>query len=73
MRFLGFNILTDAQLESYRDANVTANKRYYSKLMAAMITPELERLKKDHWDKDAFDRIIERINGDKKCKNQQFT
>ena len=59
MRVLGFNILTDAQLESYRDANVTANMRYTSKLMAAIIIPELERLKNDHWDKDAFDRLIE--------------
>lgn len=28
------------------------------------IINELDRLKKDHWDKHAFDRIIERIKRD---------
>lgn len=58
MRVLGFYILTDAQLESYRQANVTANVRAISKLIAGLVVPELKRLKADHWDKDAFDRLI---------------
>lgn len=58
MRFLGINFLTDKQLDkiNYNHTKV-AVKITYNDLNSILI-PELERLKQDHWDKNAFDRII---------------
>lgn len=69
MRIGKIYILTDRQLEDYRDANVTANIRAITNLIAGMVIPELQRLKADHWDKDAFDRLIDFFEDRKNAKN----
>lgn len=59
MRILGLNILTDKKIEELQDRYVEQAFGYYRYRFEQMgIISELERLKQDHWDKDAFDRII---------------
>ena len=59
MKILGLNILTDEKLENLKDRYIEQafeyRKFYFEQ---AGIISELERLKQDHWDKDAFDSII---------------
>ena len=58
MKIRNINILTDQQLNDHTEASVKANLRINSRFMAERVIPELQRLKADHWDKDAFDRLI---------------
>lgn len=58
MRFLGFNILTDAQLENVKSNIYELGYRVAATSIAVGVVNELKRLKADHWDKDAFDRLI---------------
>ena len=52
-------ILTKKQLEKLQDEYIEeAFNCYWHHFEQAGIISELERLKQDHWDKDAFDRII---------------
>lgn len=52
-------ILTNKQLEKLQDEYIKeAFNCYKRNFEQAGIISELERLKQDHWDKDAFDRII---------------
>lgn len=59
MRIFGLNILTDKQLDDYGDMRSRTTKRDIFNFLAAAIIPELKRLKEEHWDKDAFDRLID--------------
>ena len=59
MRILGLNILTDEELRDLKDEYIEeAFNCYKRNFEQAGIISKLERLKQDHWDKDAFDRII---------------
>lgn len=59
MRMLGLNILTDEKLEELKDGYIEQSVEYYRcRFEQSGIISQLERLKQDHWDKDAFDRII---------------
>lgn len=52
-------ILTNKQLEELKDEYIKkAFDCYWHHFEQSGIISELERLKQDHWDKDAFDRII---------------
>lgn len=55
-------ILTNKQLEELKDEYIKeAFDCYRHHFEQAGIISELERLKQDHWDKDAFDRVINRL------------
>lgn len=55
-------ILTNKQLEELKDEYIKeAFNCYWHHFEQVGIISELERLKQDHWDKDAFDRIINRL------------
>lgn len=59
MKILGLNILTNKQLEKLQDEYIKeAFNCYWHQFEQFGVISELERLKQDHWDKDAFDRII---------------
>ena len=59
MRILGLNILTDEELRELKDEYIKeAFNCYKRNFEQAGIISKLERLKQDHWDKNAFDRII---------------
>lgn len=52
-------ILTNKQLEKLQDEYIEeAFNCYWHQFEQLGVISELERLKQDHWDKDAFDRII---------------
>lgn len=52
-------ILTNKQLEELQNEYIEEAFDYcWRYFEQAGIIPQLERLKQDHWDKDAFDRII---------------
>lgn len=62
MKIFGLNILTDKQLDDLEDEYIKeAFDCYYHHYEQTGIISELERLKKDHWDKYAFDRVINRL------------
>lgn len=55
-------ILTNKQLEKLQDEYIEqAFNCYWYQFEQLGVISELERLKQDHWDKDAFDRIINRL------------
>lgn len=61
MKLFGLTLLTKSQKEEndymyYHQGMEDAN--YFSELD---LVDELERLKQDHWDKDAFDRLINQL------------
>ena len=59
MKILGLNILTDEELRELKDEYIKeAFNCYKRNFEQAGIISKLERLKQDHWDKDAFDSII---------------
>jgi hypothetical protein len=59
MKILGLNILTDEELRKLKDEYIKeAFACYKRNFEQAGIISRLEYLKKDHWDKDAFDSII---------------
>lgn len=59
MKILGLNILTDGELRELKDKYIKeAFNCYKRNFEQAGIISQLKRLKQDHWDKDAFDRII---------------
>lgn len=68
MKIFGIHILTTKGLKKIVDSlNDTAHiismntlNSYYNRIDIETVT-ELERLKKDHWDKEAFDRLIGRL------------
>lgn len=68
MKIFGIHILTTKGLEkivrSLNDAahiiSMNTLNTYYDRIDIETVT-ELERLKKDHWDKEAFDRLIGRL------------
>lgn len=72
MKIFGINILTDKQIydldtSAFDDGYIMGqnNIKGTLELKNLRIKAELERLKKDHWDKDAFDRLVNCIDGDK--------
>lgn len=69
MKIGSINILTDQKLENYREANIKANVRAITILIARVAIPELKRLKDDHWDKFAFDRLIKFFEDLQNAKN----
>lgn len=59
MRIFGLNILTDEEINNLIDIRIEDAFDYcWGYFEQAGIISQLERLKQDHWDKDAFDRII---------------
>lgn len=63
MRILGLNILTDEKIEELEEEYIKeAFNCYEHYFKQAGIISELKRLKQDHWDKDAFDRVINKLN-----------
>lgn len=65
MKIFGLIILTTNQhtiemVDSYNKGYNNGHNHYLVAYKDALIR-ELNRLKQDHWDKDAFDRIIERL------------
>lgn len=58
MSFLGLNILTNKQLEDVKSNRYELGYRVAATSIAVVVVDELKRLKADHWDKDAFDRLI---------------
>ena len=59
MKILGLNILTDEELRELKDKYIEeAFNCYWHQFEQLGVISELERLKQDHWDKNAFDRII---------------
>lgn len=68
MKIFGIHILTTKRLKKIVDLmNDTVNiismntlNSYYNRVDTEMVK-ELKRLKKDHWDKEAFDRLIGRL------------
>ena len=73
MKIFGINILTDNQLDELQDEYIKEafNCCQYHFQQVGDIS-ELERLKKDHWDKDAFDRIIDALIGDKNARTNNL-
>lgn len=73
MKIFGINILTDKQIydldaSAFDEGYLSGQKNVQNhfEITNLRVKSELERLKKDHWDKDAFDRIINFIeNGNK--------
>lgn len=60
-------ILTNKQLQKLKDEYINeAFNCYWNHFEQSGIISELERLKQDHWDKNAFDRIV---NALKSIKN----
>lgn len=71
MKIFGINILTDNQISNldaaaFDEGYLSGKKDMQGRLeiMNLNMILELERLKKDHWDKDAFDRLINFIRGE---------
>ena len=55
-------ILTNKQLEELKDECIEQAFNCYRHYFEQIgVISELERLKQDHWDKDAFDRVINRL------------
>lgn len=69
MKIRNINILTDQQLNDHTEKSVKSSLRINSKFMAERVIPELQRLKADHWDKDAFDRLINFFKDLQNAKN----
>lgn len=65
MKIFGLIILTERQyiianVDSYNEGYNNGHNHYLVAYKDSLIR-ELNRLKQDHWDKDAFDRIIKRL------------
>lgn len=59
MKIFNYNILSDNELKKLKEqSSEEAYKNIISYLNSKDIIPELERLKIDKWDNEAFDRII---------------
>lgn len=59
MKILNYNILSDSELKKLKEqSSEEAYKNIISYLDNKNIVSELERLKIDKWDNEAFDRII---------------
>ena len=58
MSILGLNILTNKKLDDVKSSSYDLGYRTATTSISVIIVQELHRLKKDHWDKDAFDRLI---------------
>lgn len=69
MRLLGLNILTDKKyvqltcdwVKTGHEYGIKMAKTYYRRVFES----ELLRLKKDHWDKQAFECLLELIKEEK--------
>ena len=59
MRILGLNILSENELSNIRYECFIEGYDSASEYRRNLMIHELERLKQDHWDKEAFDRLIE--------------
>lgn len=59
MKIFNYNIISDNELKKFKEqSSEEAYKNIISYLDSKDIIPELERLKIDKWDNEAFDRII---------------
>lgn len=62
MKIFGLHILTQKQINRLRD-KITKDAFCLTKLqLGETLIPELKRLQKDHWDKQAFDNLIKKYS-----------
>lgn len=64
MKIFGINILTEKKLNELQNIYIKEAFnccRYHFQQVG--VISELERLKAEHWDKDAFDKLISEIRG----------
>lgn len=57
-----FCFMTKKKKLELRDELIAEAFEIYKHEMEKDLIPELKRLKKDHWDKDAFDRLIDKYS-----------